>query len=85
MSTTRHATRTVIGCVWAAHRTLKREATATGTEPPSYAWCEEQWNRHLRREAPDPGKTLPAWLTTALRDLWTGTRPAAPLQLGLFG
>lgn len=39
----------------------------------------------VRREAPDPGKTLPAWLTTALRDLWTGTRPAAPLQLGLFG
>ena len=65
----RRTDRSVIGCVWGAHRALTATFERMGSEGPSYEWCERQWSERLRRTAPAPA-AVPAWLEQELFHAW---------------
>lgn len=67
------STRTVIGCVWGAHRAVVEMFERGGEPAPSYEWCEEKWNTVLRKKAPAPA-ALPDWLRGELWSLWRQDR-----------
>lgn len=68
----RRTDRTVIGCVWGAHRRL---VASLGDEAPSYAWCEQQWRDRFAKRPPAP-TAVPDWLETELFWAWRAETPA---------
>lgn len=59
--------RTVIGCVWGAHRRLVEQL---GDAAPTYEWCEHRFNLVHRHELKLGAKTLPDQLTRRLAADW---------------